>query len=317
MEPVSLFPDEVLSPRPLFDDAPAKPSLPPSTAAADGVAPLFLDEGGTETPPAPRFDPAGPLFSPALPAAKRTPSPTPTESEPRFSAASPSVQASVPFQEDIDPLAEKTWAALVQQFPSATDSTRVHWRAKLRTLFPLTAESLNSVGQTATERMPMVMAEVSRLGEALSVLEPAKVLNRITEQARAAHQASGGLRARMEALLHTFRPEDADRTLTQLQAQLVALQSRIGPVRDLVGDLMTALDDDLPLVSALASLAQASALGALATRRQEMLQALHQQLAMAKMQLEQLSKQIAESLQSLDELRTVTLPALGFLQSLR
>ena len=77
------------------------------------------------------------------------------------------------------------------------------------------------------------------------------------------------------------------------------------------------LDEDLPLVSSVAALAQTSSLGALATRRQEMMQALHQQLAMALMQLDQIAKQIAESLQSLDELRTVTLPALGFLQSLR
>lgn len=315
MEPKPLFPTEnLVEPRPLFPETgsggerellrPVQPSAP------SPVPPLFSSEN----------------IAPLLPLTPSHPEPAPADAQPLFQPAPMAplpkpqlqvVQPTVAFQEEMDPLAEKVWQSLVQQFPSASESSKIHWRAKLRTLFPLTAESLNSVGQSAAERMPMVMNEVSRLGRLLADLEPAAVLGRITEQARAAHQAASGLRAKFEALLHTFHPEEAHQTLLQMQAQLTALRKGVGPVRDLVSDLSVTLDEDLPLVSSVAALAQTSSLGALATRRQEMMQALHQQLAMALMQLDQIAKQIAESLQSLDELRTVTLPALGFLQSLR
>lgn len=315
-----LFDDSALEPatvpvRPLFEGASGSVVLS-QNKAEPAIVPLF------ENDPVPAATQRGVgLFSstpaPSLVAQLASPILPPTELPP-LQAPKPIVAAPA-FAADLDPLAEKAWHMLLQQYPHASDSSKAHWRARLQALFPLSADRLSLIGKSAVERMPFVMTEVAQSGEKLSRLEPAKVLARIGDSAQAA--ASGksrsGLLSRMETLLHTFNPETAHQELILLQSQLQGLSNRLSPVRDLVQEVLAVLADDMPLIALLADLAKSSPIGSLVVRRQEMLQASQQQLQMALKQLELLNQQVANALQSNDELRTVTLPALGFVRSLR
>ncbi len=291
---------EPVEPRPLFNPEPGE-----STRSAQGestwATPLF--QGDLPVPQV-RIDPI------------TLPPPTPPRLPPLNRPSVP--EAGPAFVNELDPLAEKTWRDMCGRFPNAPVSQQTHWRSKLQGLFPLSAQSLQTLGRRATERMPTVMGEVAKIGELLARVEPAKTLGRIGADAQAAQLSAGkkSLFSRMELVIRHFDPQQADQELVGLAIALNGLQKRIQPVRDLLLAVDETLHEDLPLIEALVDLSRSSALAASVIRRQEMLLASAQQLQMAQQQLQNLENQIAASTQSLEELRTVTLPALGFVQSL-
>lgn len=296
--------------QPLF--AEPKPDHPPVAASSPAPKPEPL------LPPDPLVaPPKTPVTNTVPPVAAIPPEPLtapPVHQEPKANAA---------FGDDLDPLAGRAWKILQEKYPQATDSQRLHWKGMLRQLFPLTMDTIQQIGGPGLRHAPHVLEEIANDTRRFAELSPAQTIQGIADQAREAAgqgKKSGGLSgllSKVESAFSHFDATTANGRMIALRAAIHAISGRMQPTKELAQTTLDAITDDLPVLSALLELSKGSPSEAWVVRRQELLLTSAQQMKMAIQQAEHLENQCNSAIQSVDELRTVTLPALGFLQTMR
>ena len=334
---------------PLFADTPAPKPAHPSVPKA--ATPLF-SESAPKAPPVPEVQVPNPLFATpdlsAPPAAPSDPSALPTASPLSFperplpaakEKTAPTmpvlpatdltepprstvpVQPTTAFAQPEDPLAEKAMDLLLSAYPQASASQKAHWKAVLAKLFPLTADGIATLGQSAVRHAPQVLQEIARETKTFANLNIAAKVQKIADEAKASQQRPkkglGGLLSKVEGAIHPFDEQHAQVEIIGLASALQGMSGRSRPVRELAQTVLEQLQDDLPILVALQQMAQGTSSEPWVSRRQDLLLASVQQLRMAQQQIENLENQIQAARASLDELRTITLPALGFLTAIQ
>ena len=299
---------------PLFEES--LPDHPPQIMGTDTVAAPALPPDDLAKAPGgvQAIGASKPTVNPPLPPDHLTDPPNPT--------ASAAVPAPA-FGDDLDPLAGRAWAMLRQRCPQAADSQKLHWKGLLRQIFPLSMDSLQRLGGVGLRHAPHVLQEIGRDTQCFAELSPAQTVQAVAEQAREASGLSrkpggiGGLLSKVESALNRFDPAAAQGRLIALHSGVRAIAGRMQATRELAQSTLDAIADDLPVMDVLLEIARGSPSETWIVRRQELLLTSAQQMQMALRQIANLEAQCASALQSIDELRTVTLPALGFLQSIR
>lgn len=295
---------------PLFGPAEAGSARPEQPAASEESGklgnPLFADAGLLAVPPQPVAHSPAPVMPP-----------NPLQGPPKV-AANPAPA----FGESLDPLADRAWKRLLETQPGACASRMVHWKSLLGRLFPLRMKTLGDIGGPGLRHAPRVLNEIAQDTQMFAQMAAAETMWRIAAEAQAAaghgaRKGLSGLLSRVESTLHGFDPAATQARMIAMDAGLQGILGRLGPAQNFAQSTLEAITGDLPVLDVLAELSRGSPSEALVTRHREMLLTSVQQLRMALQQIDNLGNQCNSAIQSLNALRTVTLPALGFLSAIQ
>jgi len=114
-----------------------------------------------------------------------------------------------------------------------------------------------------------------------------------------------------------FDPASAQNTLMRLYGGVQSIHGRLAGIGDLAQETLAAIQMDVMVMGVIATMAENTPLAPQVQRRHDLLLTTGQELQLAQKQLEALKKQTESALMQIEEVRTVTLPSLGFLASIR
>jgi hypothetical protein len=285
--PAPLFPDETVDRLVAMPSAQREPQIPSAPTPAPTLFPMN--------------------DAPAVP--QRTPSSAPQPQE--------------LFQEPEDPLVHKALQHAQEQYPDVFESKKRAFKARFETLLPLDFDRVGAFGAETLPHVQVVMREVSESSQNLSALSVSSVIQEITTAARDAAGKSvtphglGGLLKRVEQSVRHFDPESAQNTLMRLYGGVQSIHGRLAGIGDLAQETLAAIQMDVMVMGVIATMAENTPLAPQVQRRHDLLLTTGQELQLAQKQLEALKKQTENALMQIEEVRTVTLPSLGFLASIR
>jgi hypothetical protein len=257
----------------------------------------------------------------------------PSSVEPvHLDAAAPAAQQSVVkapkpqevFASEENPLVTQALRHAKEQFPDVFEQE--HWALKSRfeRLFPLDFDRISQYAEKTLRHVPTVMQEVTQASERLSTLSVPAVIQEISEQARAAagggtatgHGLSGLLK-KVESRVRPFDAQIASNRLMQLYGGVKNIHGRLSGVQDLAQDVFTQIQTDIRVLSVLKVVSEKTPVETAVVRRHDLLLVTGQQIQLGMKQLEALRGHTENSLMQIEEMRTVTLPSLGFLGAIR
>jgi hypothetical protein len=292
----------MVDPKPLFDDETPDDPVPPSdndgkaphVAAQDEARPIqvvALDLSGTDHSPAPAVEVAPLEFG----------------ADPQPAASQPGVAMAI----DESPAVAQAMRQGLEKFPQVMSTLAYLVRNDLNEILPVEFQKVAEYGSDTLTRAADLIAQVARLGPDLHEIDAENLLRTIVEHANGEHKKSVfGL------LAHSF---DAQATSSQLAAIAQAIRSKLAHADELA-DLLTRVHTTLiaktTAIDIVSDMAELSQLGDVVTRKATALSASRQQIQLAIQQVGNLRKQAEEWIMRADEIRTLTLPAMGFLGSL-
>ena len=297
-----------------LDEMPTAIQQKPSSAAAI-AAPLPLDD----LPTAPQAIPKTIIQPVTLaPAAATAPQGTVTSTP----------QPQELFQEPEDPLVHKALQHAQEKYPDVFERKKRMLKARFETLLPLDFDKISAFSAGTLPHVQVVLREVSESSQNLSALSVSTAIQEITTAARDAaaranaggHSSShgiGGLLKRVESAVRHFDPDAAQNTLMRLHGGVKSIHSRLSGIGDLAQETLAAIQMDVMVMGVIAYMAENTAFGQQAQRRHDLLLTTGQELQLAQKQLEALKAQTENALMQIEEVRTVTLPSLGFLGAIR
>ena len=309
----------MVDPKPLFDDETPDQPVPPSdndgkalgVAAQDESRPIqvvALDLSDADASPAPPpAAPAQPRVETARPAAFDV-APLALGDDPQPAAAQPSVAMAM----DESPAIAQAMRRGMEKFPGVMGTLAYLVRNDLNEILPVEFQKVSEYGSDTLTRAADLIAQVARLGQDLHEIDAENLLTTIVEHANGEHKKSvfGLLTA------HSFDPQAAS---SQLAAIAQAIRSKLAHadgLADLLTRVQTTLIAKTTAIDIVSDMAELSQLGDIVTRKATALSASRQQIKLAIQQIGNLRKQAEEWIMRADEIRTLTLPAMGFLGSL-
>ncbi|MGH7102365.1 MAG: hypothetical protein ACREFJ_08200 [Acetobacteraceae bacterium] len=199
-------------------------------------------------------------------------------------------------------------------FPEVMKTSGHAIRAALVSVMPVTFDSFANFGQGHLARIAELVRQVSAMTEDMHRIDAAQQIQGIAAEA---DQAKGktSLLDRMGIHKH-FDPAEAGQ---QIEAIRNALSTSLYKIRKAAVDFeraMIPLDVAAAVSRILADMTAESGIHALVARRAELFIASAAEAGMAKKQIENLQKLAEEGILQCDELKNVTLPAVGFRRSL-
>lgn len=228
------------------------------------------------------------------------------------------------FASQEDPLVTQALRHAQAQFPDIFDKDRRTLKSRFESLFPLDFDRISHYAEKTLRHVPTVMQEVTQASETLSTLSVPAVIQEISTQAQAA--AGGGTSAghglagmlkKMESRVRPFDPQIASNRLMQLYGGVKSIHGRLSGVQDLAQDVFTQIQTDIRVLAVLKVVAEKTPVETAVTRRYDLIVVTGQQMQLGMKQLEALRGQTENSLMQIEEMRTVTLPSLGFLGAIR
>ena len=232
------------------------------------------------------------------------------------------------FQEPEDPLVHKALQHAQEKYPDVFERKKRILKARFETLLPLDFDKISAFSAGTLPHVQVVLREVSESSQNLSALSVSTTIQEITTAARDAaarvnaggHSSShgiGGLLKRVESAVRHFDPGAAQNTLMRLYGGVKSIHSHLGGIGDLAQETLAAIQMDVMVMGVIAYMAENTAFAQQAQRRHDLLLTTGQELQLAQKQLEALKAQTENALMQIEEVRTVTLPSLGFLGAIR
>ena len=229
------------------------------------------------------------------------------------------------FASEEDPLVTQALRHAKDQFPDIFDQERRTLKSRFESLFPLDFDRISQYAEKTLRHVPTVMQEVTQSSETLSTLSVPAVIQEISAQAQAAagggaapgHGGLSGLLKKVESRVRPFDPQVASNRLMQLYGGVKSIHSRLSGVNDLANDVFTQIQTDIRVLSVLKVVSEKTPVETAVQRRHDLLLVTGQQMRLGMKQLEALRGQTENSLMQIEEMRTVTLPSLGFLGAIR
>ncbi|MHB1704958.1 MAG: hypothetical protein ACYCSH_02765 [Acidithiobacillus sp.] len=232
------------------------------------------------------------------------------------------------FQEPEDPLVHKALQHAQEKYPDVFERKKRMLKARFETLLPLDFDKISAFSAGTLPHVQVVLREVSESSQNLSALSVSTTIQEITTAARDAaarvnaggHSSShgiGGLLKRVESAVRHFDPDAAQNTLMRLHGGVKSIHSRLSGIGDLAQETQAAIQTDILVMSVIAYMAENTAFAQQSQRRHDLLLTTGQELKLAQKQLEALKAQTENALMQIEEVRTVTLPSLGFLGAIR
>lgn len=232
------------------------------------------------------------------------------------------------FQESEDPLVHKALQHALEKYPDGFERKKRMLKARFETLLPLDFDRISDFSAGTLPHVQVVLREVSESSRNLSAISVSTVIQEITMAARdaAARGNAGGsapshglsgLLKRVEQSVRRFDPDAAQNTLMRLYGGVKSIHSRLSGIGDLAQETMTAIQVDVMVMGVIAYMAEGTAFAQQTQRRHDLLLTTGQELQLAQKQLEALRAQTENALMQIEEVRTVTLPSLGFLGAIR
>ncbi len=227
------------------------------------------------------------------------------------------------FQEPEDPLVHKAMQHAQQKYPDGFEQRKRMLKARFESLLPLDFDRISAFSAGNLPHVQVVLREVSESSQNLSALSVSTVIQEITTTARDAAGGSalshglGGLLKRVEQSVRRFDPDAAQNTLMRLHGGVKSIHSRLAGIGDLAQETLVAIQMDVMAMGVIAYMAESTAFAQQSQRRHDLLLTTGQELQLAQKQLEALKAQTENALMQIEEVRTVTLPSLGFLGAIR
>jgi hypothetical protein len=227
------------------------------------------------------------------------------------------------FQEPEDPLVHKALQHAQEKYPDGFEHRKRMLKARFETLLPLDFDRISAFSAGTLPHVQVVMREVSESSQNLSAISVSTAIQEITTTARDAAGGSttshgfGGLLKRVEQSVRRFDPDAAQNTLMRLYGGVKSIHSRLAGIGDLAQETLAAIQMDVMVMGVIAYMAESTAFAQQAQRRHDLLLTTGQELQLAQKQLEALKAQTENALMQIEEVRTVTLPSLGFLGGIR
>lgn len=199
-------------------------------------------------------------------------------------------------------------------FPDIMKSTGHAIRNALASVMPLTFESLSNFGMDELARVADLVGQVSTMTDDLHKIDAAEQIRGIVADAERAN-AKPSLLDRV-GIHSQFDLEAANAQIDAIRRRLSAELYKIRKASVDIERVMIPLNAAISVTRILADGAGQSELARVIERRASLFASSSAEVDIAKKQLENLRKLAEEGILQCDELKTVTLPAMGFRQSL-
>lgn len=213
-----------------------------------------------------------------------------------------------------DPGVAEAMARGEKLFPDLMKASGPAIRKALLSVVPVTFETIADFGADPLARIAALVGEVSTASEDLRRIDAAKEVRDIVSEAS---------RGKAKTLLldaigagEPFDPVSADTRIDGTRGALVTERYKIRKMSVDLDRAMLPLDVAIGVLRILSEMATRDDLKTIIRRRADLFSASATEVAMAKKQLENLQKLAEEGIAQCDELKTVTLPALGFRRGL-
>lgn len=273
------------------------------------VSPLFDTEPATASAVGPEPGPAIAVTALDLPASGPPPS---TIAPLRFAEeTAPQVAAgptapSVAFDEPDDLAVAPAMRHAAEKFPQLYAERERLLRSRFREILPFAFDGIAQYGRTDLERNATLLSRITAETQQWSTLDLAQSIQAIIDAAKPAHGLLG-------KVMHGS-PDAAElhRRLGGLSQASEALGQRIDALAD--EQLSVAANFKIHLAVLAVCVAMPSSFTDVIQRRAALFAQADQECRLAATQIETLRKGVREGILRLDEVRNVTLPAMGFLQ---
>ncbi|MCX4161760.1 MULTISPECIES: hypothetical protein [Paraburkholderia] len=308
LKPEPLFGDTgsaTVTPLPLeFPDAPAaapQSSTQPQTSQAPQVA--ALDLSGTPDPaPARSFAP-----DLALDLGPDTPTPAPVTASPMTATAS----AAIPIDEH--PSIAQAMVRGTEKFPDVMRDYGYLVRNNLNRIVPLDFRTLTDFGSDTLSRAADLIGQVVKVSQSLHDLGAEDLIKDILDRA-----GNAGKHKSMLNLLvsHTFDPQAAMLQLTDIAQAIRQSLTQVDTIDDLLSRVRMTLTVETATIGIVDDMADRGTMGDMLARKASAMTTSLQEVDMAIRQAANIRRQAEEWVMRCDEVRTLTLPAMGFRSSL-
>ena len=227
------------------------------------------------------------------------------------------------FQEPEDPLVHKAMQHAMEKYPDSYERGKRMLKMRFESLLPLDFDRIGAFSAGTLPHVQVVLREVSESSQNLSAISVSTAIQDITTAAREAAGGSspshglGGLLKRVEQSVRHFDPDAAQNTLMRLYGGVKSIHSRLSGIGELAQETLAAIQIDVMVMGVIAYMAESTAFAQQSQRRHNLLLITGQELQLAQKQLEALKAQTENALMQIEEVRTVTLPSLGFLGAIR
>ncbi len=305
--------------KPLFDDEePAGDALQPT--AGDAKTPLVraLNLDANE----PEYPVVAPLMLPddPLPTGKKLAQPALAPPVIHVATldlpeeAMPSIKVSLAIAEEEHPSVAQAMRRGEEKFPALMKSSGFRIRNNLCAVLPVSFETLSNYGLGNLQRAAALIDQNIQASAALHEINADAHIKAIIERADTVRRKSS-----LRGMLAGLVPFDANIARDQLMAIASALQHRmalIGQTHEELKNIQDVLQIELATMAILADMTDHAEVGALVVRRDNLFTTSLQEVTMALQQNENIRRQVQEWIMRCDEVRTVTLSALGMRNNL-
>jgi hypothetical protein len=203
------------------------------------------------------------------------------------------------------------------RFPAIMQSAGYLVRNNLNQLLPLDYEKLAVFGSLTLERSAFLIGELTGVNERLHEVDAEAIITRVVQSARA--HAARNRQVSFIAILSNLAPFDtaaAEQQVAGVQRALLLRLDQVTATSEAMQRLRTTLSVEITTLAILEDMSDHGAMGELLTRRSLLFKASLQELAAALAQMESMKRQLQDWTMRCDEVKAVTLPALGYTASL-
>ena len=263
-------------------------SAGPAPTAVIAVAALDLPAGAT--PQAPSGAPVGAISFSEATAPQRPLGPA---------------GAWVAFDDPDDPAVVAAMRDAAQRFPALCAEREILLRSRFREILPFTFDGIAQYGHPTLDRNTTLLVRVTAESQAWSELALAESIQAIIDAAKPGHGLFGFMHTTLDG------PE-IHRRLGGLAQAADALRERIDALATEQADIADAFQAHLAVLAVCISMQ--SQFADVIQRRATLFAQAHQECQLAATQIQTLRTGVREGILRLDEVRNVTMPAMGFLQ---
>ena len=203
------------------------------------------------------------------------------------------------------------------RFPAIMQGAGYLVRNNLNQLLPLQSETLVAFGSGTLERSALLIGEVASINERLHEVDAEAIIARVVQSARA--HAARTRQVSLLGMLSGLAPFDtraAEQQVTGLQRALTLRLDQVAATSNGMQSLRATLSVEVTTLAILEDMSDHGTIGELLGRRSLLFKASLQELTAALSQMESLKRQLQDWIMRCDEVKAVTLPALGYTASL-
>ena len=212
-----------------------------------------------------------------------------------------------------DPGLAQAIARGTEKFPAVMRESGFLVRNSLNQLLPLDFDKLSVFGGATLQRVASLIGELTELNARLHEIDAERIIAHVVDAARA--HAARRRQTSILGLLGELVPFDATAAEIQVTAVHQALLRRleqVASISDAMLRLRATLVVEVTTLAILDDMSDHGAMGDQLARRSLLFTTSLQEVATACSQIESLKKQLQDWTMRCDEVRTITLPALGY-----